>query len=260
MENCPGVYTTYGGVTGHTRAVRDNHMMMSLLNQLMTAYVLTGNFEVAGGGKWCSMEASYEYLQFTRKRVCPPHEDWPPLQRCLDSEIDARGAWIPHLREGKSLTEAISLTKGERAGAWTWATPQLNAAYFNAAKASNAAGPNAIVPVSDPPPSPIGGAAGSGKRASARAKSRVVSTGPSAPKRVRQLSQPPVSHTLGVPATHSSKGNRFCEKINKGRCCEGGKCPDGDIHACNDVDARGRICGLPGKRRCNHGVGHQGKS
>ena len=259
----PGLVTTAGGMSGTTRTVRDNHMLMTLLNQLMTAYVITGNFEVSSGVKWCSLEAAYEYLQFTRKRVCPPHEDWPPLQRCLDSEIEARGAWMPLLREGKSLTEAITLTRGERAGSWNWATPQLNAAYFNVAKASNASGSGDMAGGSSVTAPRVGNPSGSGRQR-ARAKSRGVSSGPppqAKRSRQQQRSAAPqqgsgTRNVPGQPAVFSARGNRFCEKFSKGGCVNGANCPDGDVHACNFVNDTGRVCGAPGKRRCNHGVDH----
>ena len=245
-----GVYTTTNGTSDKTRAVINNHQLMDLLRQLMMAYVLLGNSPCPGGHKWCSMAAAYEYLQYTRKRVCPPHGSWPPLQRCLDSEIEARGAWMPHLRAGKTLSEAISLTTGERSGAWNWATPQLNAAYFNVAKASAAdpaadSGGNSSS--AHPNPSGVGGGGSSRPRSRSRGSRKATPKGKGKSRGGGK--------GAGQHPTHTRNGNKFCEAFETGGCVDGTRCPDGGVHACNFLES-GKVCGMAGRRRCNHGVDH----
>ena len=173
----------------------------------------------------------------------------------MDSEIEARGAWIPHLRAGKTLTEAIELTRGERAGAWNWTTPQLNASYFNVGKAA-ASGQKSSGSRDAPAGSRGGGGggnvaanSGSNKSGSA-ARRRMDSAGPR--KKAGRVEQTP-----GQPAKFSNSGNLFCDAWNKGGCSKGRECkqdPPG-LHACNHVDSNARVCGQAMKRRCDHEKG-----
>ena len=109
-------------MAGHERAVSNNTLMVYLLQLLMDAYVLAGNFKAQNGRTWCSKQAAHDYFEYVRFRVCPVSGDYPDLKQCLNSEWQARASWLPHPRAGKTLTEAIELTVSERHGAWAWAT------------------------------------------------------------------------------------------------------------------------------------------
>ena len=109
-------------MAGHERTLEHNHAFLDLLQLLLNAYLLIGNFQVEGRGKWFSMAAMVEYFEFVKYRACPLDYTWPELSMCLTSEWQSSAAWLPHLREGKTLSEAVWATDAERSGAWCWAT------------------------------------------------------------------------------------------------------------------------------------------
>ena len=238
-KSAPGVTTTVGGMAGHKRSIENNHVFVELLQLLMNAYTLLGNFKVPGGAVWCSKAAAVEYFEFVKYRACPINFKWPELAKCLNSEWQSRAAWLPHLQAGKSLTEAIELTKAERQGAWVWATPVVAAAYTSVAGADGSA---------DAPSSADEGPSG-WPRASGRKRnrsSRARSSNSGAGSRAR------VAHPPGAPAAKTGTGKLFCQTFNTGGCANGSKCPQGHLHACNFVDSNGRLCGLTGHRRRDH--------
>ena len=236
-STAPGVTTVVGGMAGKQRAIENNHLMLDLLGMLLDAYTLLGNFQTPAGHKWCTRAATHEYFQFVRVRVCPPHGNWPPLDKCLHSEIQSRTCWIKHLRAGKTLTQAIELSSSERHGCWVWSTVSVNSQYMDIG--AHAAGSD-----DPPPPVPEGGV---GKSASKRQRSKGAGKGEGKPAKSKPRGG---AHADG--AVKSSAGNFFCEKWNTGGCTKGTTCPDGKLHSCNFLDSFGKVCGHTGKRRCNH--------
>ena len=246
-SQAPGVTTTVGGMAGKVRTVENNHVFVELLQILMNCYVLLGNFSVKSGGKWCSKAAAQDYFEFVKYRACPINHQWPDLAKCLNSEWQSRSAWLPHLKSGKSLTEAIEATKSERSGMWVWATPVVASAYTSVAGSDG----GALEYPSSGDEGPSGWkTAGSKRRNRPRSGGGSSSTGPAKASRV--------THTPNQPAVKAQSGKLFCAAFNSGGCSKGVKCQEGKLHACNFVGPDGKVCGLTGHRRCNHpdhGVG-----
>ena len=241
--------------------------MIDLLSMLLDAYVLIGNFQHKSGLRYAAKQEVHDYLIFTKIRVCPASGDWPKLSDCLNSEYACRVAWLPHLRAGKSLTEAIRATILERNGNWSWTVPQVASQYASISKSRAVALNPADEQYEDddqpPPPKP--------RRARSRSRKAVTWQDPppsrsdahprqqgrgngrtggnsSRPGRGSGSSNPgsqnPVSRT----------GKAFCKDYNKGNCVDG-QCPMGFVHACSHVDpTTGKLCGKLGHRKCHHGV------
>ena len=185
--------------------------------------------------------AARDYFEYVRFGVCPVSGDYPDLKQCLNSEWQARASWLPHLRAGKTLTEAIELTVSERHGAWAWATSVVAAQYANVAGArETGTGDDESDGDFDPPvPHPS---------ATKRQKVRGNSSKGGGRSKSASSTQP------GVPALASRDGHTFCKDFNGGGCSKGVNCKKmvPELHACNYVDAAGKVCGRLGHRRCNH--------
>ena len=205
---------------------------------------------------------------FTKIRVCPASGDWPKLSDCLNSEYACRVAWLPHLRAGKSLTEAIRATILERNGNWSWTVPQVASQYASISKSRAVALNPADEQYEDddqpPPPKP--------RRA--RSRSRKAVTWQDPPVSRNQSNAPPPkgggrnrgnssragrgsgSSNPGNSQPVSRSGRAFCKDYNAGGCVDG-QCPAGFVHACSLVyPDTGKVCGKLGHRRCHHNVHH----
>ena len=105
----PGVTVTVNATAGATRNVENNFRIIDLLEKLLDGYNLVGNFQDANTSeRWCDKEATHDYFVFTEIRICLSVGDWPPMQRCLETEYQVRCLWVPFLRKGKTLTQAIN--------------------------------------------------------------------------------------------------------------------------------------------------------
>ena len=56
----PGITTTVGGLQNKERAVCNNHHVVGLLQLLMDAYTLCGNFQHRNGHTYCTKAAAVE--------------------------------------------------------------------------------------------------------------------------------------------------------------------------------------------------------
>ena len=73
------------------------------------------------------------YFEFVKWRVCPSNHEWSDLKQCLNADWQSRAAWLPYLRDGRTLTKAIELSITERNGAWAWASGIVPAQYASIA-------------------------------------------------------------------------------------------------------------------------------
>ena len=226
--------------------------MIELLEKLLGGYEMCGDFlHASTGERWCDKKDSHSYYIYTKVRVCPAIGGSPLLKRCLETEYQARFLWLPHLRAGKSMSEAIRRTEAERAGLWVWTTPSVCSQYANIAEAT--VGPALVPDASGLLQAMDGthivtlpGSAGDGvidrKGSSKRARTTALNHGKV------------VTQTANKPGTHSGKGPEDLRRLQQWwvlcwpRCSK--KTPE--LHCCNFVDGAAKLCGLTAKRRTQH--------
>ena len=182
------------------------------------------------------VEGVHEYLVYVGLRVTPLVGSWPPLQKCLDADRRTRSLWVSLLRQGHSMDEAITRSKIEMHGFWLWASEYIaEHAKLNMNSVCNGSLDGSSNHSASGTPAPAQQSYGPAKGAGKQDKG----------KRNQPYKQSP-----GRPALMTAKGRKICSLFNGSGCSAA--CPNGDLHFCNYVDARGTLCGQMGKPRRTH--------